>query len=248
LIDAHFWLHGEDYRVYPGDGPPFRAKRRAVPDERRVIWVLAVPSSGTSCIAGVLHHLGVDMGVSPGVNERRGYQMFEDIEAGFYAFAPTSPLDKLLNQRLNIREYLSYRFYKNPRGRIGMKALPTSFLYDSMKDPASLQVEILDVRRPLEDSIIADQNRMAQRPMRSTEEMPATVFQHCNRAGGLAAMWTARDFLLKLHPAKLTVQFYEFLEQPRLWMDRIIEIFDLEPTDEQMAEAMHFVKPKMRTV
>jgi hypothetical protein len=217
------------------------------PDQRELIWVVAVPSSGTSCVAGILHHLGVNMGkVENEANHNRGYQMFEDVNVGMFAFVPNSPLDRLLNQRIRLREYCHFRAHSDPAGPIGVKTLPTAWAYDD--DPASLPVKLIDVRRPLEDSINADQERMASRPLRDRQAVPAQVFEHWNRAGGVAGLSVARDQLLSIIQPKLTLEYYEVLANPSVAITEICGAFGLEPTDQQYDDAMRFVQPKMRTV
>jgi hypothetical protein len=212
-----------------------------------LIWVLAVPSSGTSCVAGLLYYLGVNMGqVDNEANRNRGYKMFEDIAIGMFSFSPNSQLDRLLNQRIRLREYCHYRAHVDPPGPIGVKTLPTAWAQD--RDPASLPVVVVDVRRPLKDSIDADQARMASRPLRDAKARPGTVFEHWGRASGVAAMDVARDQLLSIIPAAVTLDYYEVLEKPMAAIDALCTGLGLNPDGEQIDDALHHVKPKMRTV
>jgi hypothetical protein len=244
----HFRRLGNEFRVFPGEGPLPPPNKLCRPDERRVIWIPAVPSSGTSVVAGVLAHLGVDMGETKTMNNARGYAMFEDIEVQMFVFSPNAPLDRLMNQRIRFRDYLNFRMWKNPTGRLGVKALATAWIWDEFLDPASLPVETLDVRRPVEDSIVADQERMAARTDRDPEELPATVWQHVGRSAGNAANWAAREMLYKFHPPKYSLEFYDLLKDPLKHIEGICGAFGLEPSDEQIDAALHFVKPQMRTV
>lgn len=244
----HFRRLAKEFKVYPGEGPLPPANKLVPPDERKVIWIPAVPSSGTSVVAGILAHLGVDMGVTQTMNQTRGYSMFEDIEVQMFVWQPNAPLDRLLNQRHRFRQYLNYRLWKNPTGRLGVKALATAWIWDDFLDPASLPVETLDVRRPVEDSLISDQERMAARIERNAEELPATVWEHVGRGSGLAGNWVAREMIYKFHPPRYSLDFYDLLEHPLKHIEGIAGAFELEPSDEQIDSALHFVKPKMRTV
>jgi hypothetical protein len=91
----------------------------------------------------------------------------------------------------------------------------------------------------------ADQERMADRPNRKQGSVPQTIQQHWNRASGAAAMWLARNQLIAMHPPKLTLQFYDVLENPQAAVEMICEAFELEPSPEQLSEAVRFVKPKV---
>ena len=240
----HIKRIGDSWRVLPDGDPPVEVAESD--PNRRLIWVPAVPSSGTSCVAGILHHLGVNMGnVRNEQNRNRGYEMFEDLDVGHYAYIPNSELDRLLSQKVRFDHYCNFRIAESPPGRIGVKALPTAWMYSS--DPKHLPVEILDVRRPLEDSVNADQERMANRPKRLEDAQPATAFDHITRAGGLTSMWLARDMLLSIHEPKLTLEYYDVLDDPPTAIRIICEAFDLQPTDGQLDDALRFVRPKKRT-
>jgi hypothetical protein len=240
----------KDFKVRPGDGSlnPLMA---VDPNQPKLIWIPAVPSSGTSCVAGILEALGVDMGAAPDYeSRRRGYRMVEDIEVGMFTFTPNAPLDSLLNQRVRLREYINYRFFRAKRsgfeGRIGVKALATSWLYDL--DPASLPVDVLDVHRPLEEAIVADTRRMAGRKERDPNEDDATAFQHMNRAGGVAANWLAKLMLFDIHPPKLSVDFAMTVANPEKAVQAIVEAFDLEPTERQVEDAVRTVEPGRKSL
>jgi hypothetical protein len=240
----HIRRIGDAWRVLPDGKPPVD---ETAEQDRRLIWIPAVPSSGTSCVAGILHHLGVDMGkVHDEQNFNRGYQMFEDLDVGLFAYIPNSDLDRLLNQRVRFAEYCNFRLAESPPGRIGVKALPTAWIW--CDDPKRLPVDVLNVTRPLKDAVDADQKRMSNRPNRVADAQPATAFEHLKRAGGLTSMDVARDMLLSIHPPKLTLEFYDVLAEPLAAIESICGAFDLQPTDEQIDDALRFVKPKPRTV
>ena len=237
----HIKRSGNRWLVLPDGTPP--VEPLASDGERRLIWVPAVPSSGTSCVSGILHHLGVNMGkVDDPQNFSRGYQMFEDLDVGLFAYIPNSDQDRLLNQKVRMEQYCNYRIAESPPGRIGVKALPTAWAY--CREPERLPVDVLDVRRPLQESIDADQRRMANRPLRDPGSVPRRVEDHWSRASGVAAMSVARDQLVAMHPPKLTLEFHAVLENPAQAVMEICGAFELEPTDEQMDTAVRSVKPK----
>ena len=60
-------------------------------------------------------------------------------------------------------------------------------------------------------------------------------------------MWLARNMMLSIHEPKLTLEYYDVLADPPAAIESICEAFDLQPTEEQIDDALRFVKPKKRT-
>lgn len=166
--------------------------------------------------------------------------MYEDLDVGLFTFSPNAPLDSLVNQRIRLREYINYRFYKDD-GPVGVKTLPTAWIYDD--DPATLPVETVEVHRPLGEALKADQDRMATRHDRKEDEIAATAFQHMNRYGGVAAMEWARDRLRQFIEPKVQIDFYDFLDDPQPVMQELCEAFELEPSTRQVTQAMLLIEP-----
>ena len=229
---------GETWRLHPGA----HVAREVVPlDERRMIFIPAVPSSGTSMVAGVLHHLGVNMGncKSEKWTKRRGYEQYEDLDAGMFTWRANGPVDHLVNQRLRFLDYLNYR-YMTQQGRLGVKTLPTVWMHNAK--PEAWPIDVLDVRRPLEVLLEKDLNRLATRANRTPDWVPSTSWEAMGRYGGVASMHWARERLLEFHPAKLTVEYEEFRANAPTWIERIVEVFELEVNDYQMTSALLSVK------
>jgi len=231
----------ETWRLLPGG----HVTTEALPlDERRMIVIPAVPSSGTSMVAGVLHHLGVNMGncESARWTKMRGYEQYEDLDVGQFTYKVNGPMDHLVNQRIRFLHYLNYR-YATQKGRLGVKTLPTIWMGD--EHPERWPVDILDVRRPLLTSLERDMERMALRIEREPGATPFTAWESLARFGGLASMYWAREALLKFHPAKLTVDYDEFRSNAPGHIEQIVEVFELEPTDYQMTAALLSVQPRV---
>ena len=180
-------------------------------DERRMIFVPAVPSSGTSMVAGVLHHLGVNMGncISQKWTTRRGYEQYEDLDSSLFTWKANGPQDHLINQRMRFLDYLNYR-YMTQKGRLGAKIIPTVWMYNQRVE--AWPIDILDVRRPLEIMLEKDINRLATRPERTPDWVPSTSVEAMGRYSGVAAMHWARERLIDFIPAKLTVEYEDFRE------------------------------------
>ena len=192
-------------------------------------------------VAGVLHHLGVNMGncESAKWTKLRGYEQYEDLDIGQFTWRQNGPMDHLVNQRIRFQDYLNYR-YDTQKGRLGVKTLPTIWM--GAQYPERWPIDILDVRRPLQVSLDKDMERMALRPQREPGKEPFTAWESMARYGGVASMAWARDALLKIHPAKLTVDYDEFRANAPAHIEKIVEVFDLEPNDYQMTAALLSVK------
>jgi queuine/archaeosine tRNA-ribosyltransferase len=101
-------------------------------DDRKLIVIPAVPSSGTSALAGVLHHLGVDMGAYSLEDSmsKRGYEMFEDGDINLFCSRIESdkiPLGpKLLTTRCRWRHYVNHRLITSEKDNLIGCKLPTS--------------------------------------------------------------------------------------------------------------------------
>ena len=235
-------LRESDYTwlARPGDGsnqPP----EEPFDPERRMIVIPAVPSSGTSMVAGVLFHLGVNMGnCKSEAMKRRGYLMWEDADVGVFSYIPNGPLDKLANMRIRFREYINYRFNRQD-GQLGVKTLPTIWLWD--RNPADWPIDVLDVRRNIKTSMTKDAERLANREVRNPEDGLATAWQVMQRVGGVASMDWAREMLLKFHPPKLTVDYDEFRADPPRHIEAIVDTFGIQTTDYKMTAALLSIEP-----
>ena len=230
------------YHTYPGE---YERDDSVIPlDERRMIVIPAVPSSGTSCVAGILHHLGVNMGnvnnrVTTKHTKQRGYEQYEDVDTAMFTSEVNGLIDHLINQKIRFLHYLNYRYLLNPEGRLGVKTLPTIWMHTN--HPEAWPIDILDVRRPLGMVLERDAERLARSPERTGAE-PPPAFQVMNRYAGVAAMHWARERLIQIHPPKLTVPYEELLEDAPTWIERIVKVFELEVNDRQMTTALLSVR------
>jgi hypothetical protein len=239
-MKVHLKGHGDNCLVLPGEGPAPKPLFD-IPHDRKIIWIPAVPSSGTSMLSGVLARLGVDMGqVNNKPNMQRGYQMFEDVDVGMFSFSPNSPQDKLIKDHLRLREYINYRFHTNKEGPVGVKATAIQWVRDP--DITSLPVRIVDISRDLEEAIDADMVRLAKRPERDPSQPHLSPYQHCNRAAGVAACWEAKRLLYKAIKPEISFLFNDFKRDAPGCIEELVEALGLEPTDRQMTEALLSVR------
>jgi hypothetical protein len=251
-IPCHYALQGNPPQQYwmelrYGEGPDLPTRKDLTFPDRRVIYIPAVPTSGTSSVAGILHMLGVDMGnIALEHSAQRDYATFEDLDFNFFKFEPNGQENRLIRMDARFRDYLNYRLHKEKNGRVGVKVPPTYWMSDH--DPLSLPLDILDVRRPVEDSIISDMKKILHEPTVNKDAADKSPPYYCHRAGGMAYAWLSKLMLYEMHPPKLSIHFYELLEDPAGHIEKIIEAFDLEPTDEQIKVATMFVRPEKRSM
>lgn len=170
-----------------------------------MIWVVGLPSGGTSVGAGVLHHLGVDMGNIATRIGPRGYLGYEcrDLTEEVNARGRPIPYGELF--RL-FREYIIWR---GPNAGIKNAALMVLGLQDDVK---ALPVEILHVRRDVGETLRSD--------LRYTD-------YGLKRASWMGLLHCALVSLLERIPARHTVDFDALLADPILETERIANAFGL---------------------
>ncbi len=150
------------------------------------IYVCGTPRGGTSCVAGILHHLGVDMGQFKPEGPD-GYCTFEDTRAATF----TRPMGRYPGDHVlaffagadgfrDFRAYLEMREYEAKGTPWGCK-LGTNYPL-SDPDPATLPVRWVFVDRPLEVSIRSDAAKM--KPENPVE-----------RAMQIAGYWAGKEWL-----------------------------------------------------
>jgi hypothetical protein len=221
--------------------------------DRRIIFIPAIPSSGTSLVAGLLHCLGVDLGrqCPPEDLRARGYHMYEDNDMNLFSSQyddqkTWNRKEIIMERHIRMRDYINFRFIHNTETRVAFKAPATFWMLDP--DPASLPLDVVDVRRDLEKSIFADQRTMATR----TERDPSLSKPHYQhqilRAGSLGACFWARKCLLDIHKPVIQLLFENIIECPEENVNALVTALNLEPTDTQLENAVSFINPKMRHI
>ena len=194
----------------------------------KVIWVVGTPNGGTSCVAGVLHHLGVDMGDISLEPTNREYAVFEDRQLATY-------------KTKRFRDYLEQRLATAGGQRVGVKCGAWYWMADPA--PETLPVDVVLVNRPVEDSMTSSLRR------HSAETQPLEELQRIRRlVGGIGEAWAAKELLtLKVRPA-LEVSFRHLLLDPQREVERIAARLRLDPRQSQIREAADFVNPAMRHI
>lgn len=196
----------------------------------RLVFVCGTPSGGTSCIAGMLSALGVDMGESSDAPGVRGYVTHED--TAVQRFFSTKPGDgpPILRQRMDIRGYLAYRRDRNPEGRIGVKGSALWWLDDPESE--TLPLDIVRVTRPLEDAIRSDQRILGgvRGPGGTREQLPWDLETRVEFAGRIAAAWWGGEELCSLIPPVVTVDYRAVIGDPMEYVYDLVNALKL-PAD-----------------
>lgn len=214
--------------------------------ESPLVAVIGLHSSGSSCLSGVLHHLGLFFG-----NDCRGYYGSNpDCLCGFESAMLISILEQAMpfpgaiapkdNKKLlaHLRAF-TRTLCTEAANRGTIPAMKYPLLCQAGLALAKLGLDdlrLIHIDRPLEDSIHSLQSREAAR-------FDADVIAaHQN--------WLYHGKLALLEQAKrvLTVQYYSLLKNPNVEIKRIVEFLGLEPDEANLSQAAAYVNPVLRTV
>jgi hypothetical protein len=205
---------------------------------RRLIFVAGTASGGTSAVAGALHHLGVDMGKFLDRNGIRGYATYEDVQMNDYKVKD--------GPGFRFREYVTLRQSQQTTERIGVKGAANMWIDD--EDPASLEMDVLLVNRPLEDSILSDRRIWAIIPEQRPDKAPLTARGFCQRASHVASSFAAKDLLRAVMDPVHEIEYYDLLDDPQMEILRLGNALGLKHSEEQFQAAVRFVDPDRRHV
>lgn len=187
----------------------------------RIIWVVGTPNGGTSCIAGMLYHLGVDMGQVSEAPTTREYPVFED-------------------QRLRrhsakrFREYIGMRLVEADGKRAGVKCCSWFWMEDP--HPETLPLDVVAIHRPLEHSIRSSLRRNSA-PNKTLAAQKAIV----KRAGDIGRAWVAKELLLDIHRPVISLKFQQVLDDPVRTAQMLDSKLRLDARGSQIKAAYNFV-------
>ena len=203
----------------------------------QVIAVVGPFRSGTSCIAGVLHTLGVSMGrqfmPSAPANSKGFFEAIglRKICGMIYPRAlvvqdeSSMPLEKRVQM---LRQHIQRRI--GDSDPLGVKH-PTLCLMVPEMVEAWPGVKIVSVTRSVDDAI-ASMNRPGLFPMASEEQRRASI-QH---------MLDVRDKNIEAWKVEhLDVNYKDALTDPQAIVDALIGFAGIQPTESQMKAAVEFI-------
>jgi len=215
-------------------------------EERYLLLIPAVPSSGSSALAGVLHHLGVNMGNvnTKEAEDGRGYDMFEDADTSKFTFRPNREPDvyigKLTSTVLRVRSYVNYRLW-NDEGPIGAKIPGVLCVYDPELE--TVPIITLNIHRPLEQCIASDratsirQNRYD--PIKG--DMDKVWAANRMRASDMGSCLAGKMDVFNIHEPVVNLSFDELINEKEEMVPQIAKACGLEPSDEQLQTAIDFL-------
>jgi hypothetical protein len=209
--------------------------------------VLGPHRSGTSCVAMVMHHLGVHMG-----NELGGYEATGGGEAvglanlcenamRFPAIDPTMPDEKLtrkLKSWIVPRKGEANRDRTVAGGKYPHLCRFAEHLYKALGD----SLRIIAVERPIEASIRSLQDRSNKH----RGQWFAASDGECERLQH--SLLDHRERFIASHPEVPVhrIEFSELTESPRDVITRLVEFLGIEPTEEEIESGVAHVNPELR--
>lgn len=190
------------------------------------ILVMGVPRSGTSAVAGVLHHLGVNMGRSLEANawNERGFFQDADFEAAITRALPSWFPEWQLFPGQEIESLARSR-----SGLWGVKSNRMAYVLDSFMRGAG-EVKIITTSRPRSESIASFAARSGKGKEHSSQEI-----SRCESAivAGMKACGVS---------PVLTVDYDSLLKSPADSVAEIASVVGVEAT----AEAVTWIDETLR--
>lgn len=234
--DDRMWAGAADYA-------------RAAPRDDVFIAVVGLHSSGSSCTAGVLHHLGVHMG-----NKLTGYYGNNpEKNCGFEASGLVSvcqraarfPNPRITQEAGHLRQALS-TWIANRRGEAGDRGTVAGGKYptlcamgDHLMDICGDKLRVVHIDRPLEESITSLKKRQDLGWARPNKLEAVQRWLHEEKTRFLGAV-----------PAEhqITVNYHDLIGAPRREVERLLDFIPIEPSERQVDRAVDYIDPKRRHV
>jgi len=191
-------------------------------------------------MAGTLHRLGFDMGRMHAIDLRnRPFGAFECLDLirilGRYVnFGPTvtEPAGDIEAAAAYLRVYLRDR-----TAQPGLQAVkyPTVQVLLSHKLALEQPFRLIAVDRPWDDCLASWTRRRVKAPVADLGRFFGLLAGH-------------REVLFRNRRPLIRVPYYGMLDQPVFWVDKLVQVLDLEPTDEQRARAVRLIRPTRRHI
>ncbi len=207
------------------------------------IFVLGVPSGGTSCVALVLKQLGVDMGKVPNVNAPHGrnYSTVED--ARFFAevihahctWGRSVPQSTAAATAAAVVRYVERRRANGSSSpALGCKCWVNwaTTHNDFWRIP---NLHVIRVHRPLEDcvrSFLSYQRRAAANTRRDLTRLSAYI----------AGLWTMTHQLQPSDSRTIELSYVELVDDPFVAVSRIARQLPIEISDSQIDNAIKHIR------
>ena len=205
------------------------------------VAVIGLHRSGSSCLAGILHKLGVHMG-----NQLGGYDPRGGFEAAglaricerAYPFPSTKlaiPREQLLR---DLRAWITDRRREAAAKKTiaGGKYPHLCAMGDELREICGDGLRVIHIDRPIEESIQSLKKRSAKESgwLRTTDEQAETV-QHW--------LLEHKKAFLGGKVEHLAISFSDLMESPCSEVERLCRFLGLKPTETQLDSALAHVCP-----
>ena len=213
--------------------------RLAVP----FVAVIGLHRSGSSCLAGVLHHLGVHMGeMLAGYEPTGGFEAVELMRLceSAYPFPSTEPAMPQAKIAAELRRYVAKACTTAARrgSRLaGGKYPQLCAMGAELQDACGGQLRIVHIERPLQES-------MASLKERSRKETDFLAASDAEVEQVQRWLWHEKQEFLK-QVSHVDVTFADLLAAPRREVERIASWLEIAPSEEAIGKAVAHVQPSM---
>lgn len=211
------------------------------------VAILGLHSSGSSCLAGVIYHLGIHLG-----NTLSGYYGSDPTkECGFEAvglrdvceacspFPSTEYALKRSDMWTKLREWIHQRKREAFRKKTiaGGKYPQLCRLGSQLLNIGNEGLKVIVSERPIEDSLASLVKRCPNREVKKLKE-----HQEWLQKG--------KEWILKQLPGdrKLIVPYYDLLDTPGKYIKQIIAFLEIKPDSDQRESALRWVNPDKRHI
>lgn len=221
------------------------ARKPTVPQTTSFVAVIGLHRSGSSCLAGVLHNLGLHLG-----NKFTGYEANGGFEAAglaticeqAYRFPSISPTGDMAKAEGKLRNWIAAkRREAKAKGTIAAGKYPhLCAMGDVLIRAAGPGLKILHIQRDIDASIRSLQDRGQKYTgwLHTTPEQAESVQRW---------LWDQKEQLLaKVSSAdQLTVEYTALLARPQEQIQRIVAWMGITPTEQQVQGAGAYVQPDL---
>jgi len=256
------WLIGQSERISTvagkskpaafwnvSDAQVAKKTQASKPSDYPVVAVMGLHRSGSSCLAGVLHKLGVHMGEKLGGYEGPrggGYEahglarLCEDAYP-FPSFERKLTIDQVDGR---LREHIHHNvdIAKKAGVPVGLK-YPTLCLMADELVRTALNLRLIFIQRPIKESLASIRRRCEQgKGLVKCDPDDAARLQ-----GVLDEfMGAARVRLGRANVPMITIEYADLLDHTEREVTRIVEFCELKPSAQQWRAAIDHVKPEHR--
>jgi hypothetical protein len=190
------------------------------------IAILGLYSSGSTAVAGILHHLGVEMGSPFCYNYYESAWLARQLRIWW-----NEPfLQEMIPKKVRIQILTNWIQEQELRGNsqwVGMKHPLLSLCADDIVEAWGKDIRFIWSCRPLENSI----NSLDSRDWWTNGEIVQ------------GTLWSALTRFFKQQP-HLRIEFSQMMTHPEKEIGRIIEYVGMTPSKEQVKSALRFIQPK----